>query len=79
MINILKKVLILSFIFILSLPSLIYSDDNNKIDRYSKSSILIDQNTNRVMFEKDADIIICEDGLTLDETIDKVVRSVSEK
>ncbi len=55
MINILKKVLILSFIFILSLPSLIYSDDNNKIDRYSKSSILIDQNTNRVMFEKDAD------------------------
>ena len=33
----------------------------------------------KVLFEKYADIIICEDGLTLDETIDKVVRSVSEK
>lgn len=51
----LNKLLILTFTFILSLPTLIYCDDNNKIDRYSKSSILIDQNTNRVMFEKDAD------------------------
>ena len=33
----------------------------------------------KVLFEKYADIIICEDGLTLDETIDKVVKSVSEK
>ena len=51
----LKKLLLLTFVFILSVPTLIYCDDNNKIDRYSKSSILIDQNTNRVMFEKDAD------------------------
>lgn len=32
-----------------------------------------------VLFEKYADIIICEDGLTLDQTIGKVVKSVSEK
>lgn len=33
----------------------------------------------RVLFEKYADIIICEDGLTLDETIDKVMRSFCKK
>lgn len=51
----LKQLLILTFTLILSLPTLIYCDDNNKVDRYSKSSILIDQTTNRVMFEKDPD------------------------
>ena len=51
----LKKLLLLAFVLILSLPTFIYCDDNNKVDRYSKSSILIDQNTNRVMFEKDPD------------------------
>ena len=51
----LKKLLLLTFVLILSLPTLIFADDNNKIDRYSRSSILIDQNTNRVMFEKDPD------------------------
>lgn len=51
----LKKLLLLTFVLILSLPTFIYCDDNNKVDRYSKSSILIDQNTNRVMFEKDPD------------------------
>ena len=30
----------------------------------------------KVLFEKYADIIICEDGLTLDETIGKVVESL---
>lgn len=51
----LKELLILTFVLILSVPTLIYCDDNNKVDRYSKSSILIDQTTNRVMFEKDPD------------------------
>ena len=51
----LKKLLLLTFVLILSLPTFIYCDDNNKVDRYSRSSILIDQNTNRVMFEKDPD------------------------
>nr|WP_317331720.1 D-alanyl-D-alanine carboxypeptidase family protein [uncultured Romboutsia sp.] len=51
----LKQLLILTFVLILSLPTLIYCDDDNKVDRYSKSSILIDQMTNRVMFEKDPD------------------------
>lgn len=32
----------------------------------------------KVLFEKYADIIICEDGLTLDQTIGKVVKSLSE-
>src|SRR5699024_1676355 len=36
-------------------PTLAYCDDSNKVDSYSKSSILIDQVTNRVMFEKDPD------------------------
>lgn len=31
----------------------------------------------KVLFEKYADIIICEDGLTLDQTIAKVVKSLS--
>lgn len=52
----LKELLILTFALILSVPTLIYCDDNNKVDRYSKSSILIDQTTNRVMFEKDPDV-----------------------
>nr|WP_296644675.1 D-alanyl-D-alanine carboxypeptidase family protein [Romboutsia sp. 13368] len=51
----LKKLLLLTFVLILSLPTFSYCDDNNKVDRYSRSSILIDQNTNRVMFEKDPD------------------------
>ncbi len=51
----LKNLLLLTFVLILSLPTFIYCDDNNKVDRYSRSSILIDQNTNRVMFEKDPD------------------------
>ena len=51
----LNKLLLLTFVLILSLPTLIFADDNNKVDRYSRSSILIDQNTNRVMFEKDPD------------------------
>ena len=51
----LKELLILTFVLLLSVPTLIYCDDNNKVDRYSKSSILIDQTTNRVMFEKDPD------------------------
>ena len=37
----LKELLILTFVLILSVPTLIYCDDNNKVDRYSKSSILI--------------------------------------
>jgi shikimate kinase len=32
----------------------------------------------KVLFEKYADIIICTDGLTLDQTIGKVVKSLSE-
>ena len=32
----------------------------------------------KVLFEKYADIIISEDGLTLDQTIGKVVKSLSE-
>lgn len=51
----LKKLLLLTFVLILSVPTFIYCDDNNKVDRYSRSSILIDQATNRVMFEKDPD------------------------
>lgn len=51
----LKKLLLLTFVLILSVPTFIYCDDNNKVDRYSRSSILIDQVTNRVMFEKDPD------------------------
>lgn len=51
----LKKLLISTFVLMLSIPTLIYGDDNNKVDSYSRSSILIDQVTNRVMFEKDPD------------------------
>ena len=51
----LKKLILLTFVLILSAPTIMYCDDSNKVDRYSKSSILIDQTTNRVMFEKDPD------------------------
>jgi len=33
----------------------------------------------KILFEKYADIIICEDDLTLDQTIGKVLKSLSEK
>lgn len=51
----LKKLLVLTFVLMISVPTLAYCDDSNKVDSYSKSSILIDQVTNRVMFEKDPD------------------------
>lgn len=51
----LKKLLISTFVLMISVPTLSFCDDSNKVDSYSKSSILIDQVTNRVMFEKDPD------------------------
>lgn len=49
-----KRLLIFIMIISFISPSTIYAKPKN-IDKYSKSSILIDQDTNRVLFEKNPD------------------------
>ena len=50
-----QKILILTLMVTLLVPNLCYSEPIKNIDKFSKSSILIDQDTNRVLFEKEAD------------------------
>lgn len=50
-----KRFLTLILIVTLLVPSLCYSEPTKNIDKFSKSSILIDQDTNRVLFEKEPD------------------------
>ena len=47
-----KKLITLFTIATFLVPNLVYAKD---IDKYSKSSILIDQKTNRIIYEKEAD------------------------
>nr|WP_042273556.1 D-alanyl-D-alanine carboxypeptidase family protein [[Clostridium] dakarense] len=49
-----QQLLILFIILACTSPTLIYAKDKN-IDKYSKSSILIDQDTSRVLYEKNPD------------------------
>ncbi len=49
-----QKLLIVLTILSLQAPNIIYADNKN-IDKYSKGSILIDQETNRVLYEKNPD------------------------
>ncbi|MEG2787854.1 MAG: D-alanyl-D-alanine carboxypeptidase family protein [Romboutsia sp.] len=49
-----SKLLILFIILACSTPNLIYAQDKN-IDKYSKASILIDQDTSRILYEKNPD------------------------
>nr|WP_286184042.1 hypothetical protein [Clostridium sp. CCUG 7971] len=46
--------MILFIILACTTPTITYAKDKN-IDKYSKSSILIDQDTNRVLYEKNPD------------------------
>lgn len=50
-----KRIIILTIILGFLTPNCIYAKPKD-VDRYSKSSILIDQETNRVLFEKDPDV-----------------------
>lgn len=50
-----QQILILFIILACTTPTLVYANDKN-IDKYSKSSILIDQDTNRVLYEKNPDM-----------------------
>lgn len=49
-----KKILIVLTIVALQAPNIIYADNKN-IDKYSKGSILIDQETSRILYEKNPD------------------------
>lgn len=49
-----KKILILTIILAVITPNAAYAKSKD-VDKFSKSSILIDQDTNRVLFEKDPD------------------------
>ncbi len=49
-----KKILIVLLTLALQAPNMIYADSKN-IDKYSKGSILIDQETGRVLYEKNPD------------------------
>ena len=48
-----EKIFISILVSLLSLSTVSYANDN--VDKYSKSSILIDQDTNRVLYQKEAD------------------------
>ena len=50
-----KKLIVSIVICAFLTPTFSYSDDNNRVDKFSKSSILIDQLTGRVLYEKEAD------------------------
>jgi len=50
-----KRLIILSIILAFSTPNFTYAKDNKNVDKFSKSSILIDQDTGRVLYEKDPD------------------------
>ncbi len=50
-----KKLIVSIIICAFLTPTFSYSDDNNRVDKFSKSSILIDQLTGRVLYEKEAD------------------------
>ena len=49
-----NKVLIVAIILSIIIPSISYGETSN-VDKFSKSSILIDQNTNRILYEKNPD------------------------
>ena len=49
-----QKLLILTIILAFVTPKPIYALD--KVDKYSKSSILIDQETGRVLYDKEPDV-----------------------
>lgn len=53
--NGMKKILILTMILAFIIPSYSYADEKY-VDKYSKTSILIDQETNRVLYEKEPDM-----------------------
>lgn len=52
--KIFQKLLVVSITLALQVPNIIYADNKN-IDKYSKGSILIDQETSRVLYEKNPD------------------------
>lgn len=53
--NRLQRLIIFIFIFTILLSNTSYAVPQQNVDKFSKSSILIDQDTNRVLFEKEAD------------------------
>lgn len=54
--NVLKRLTIFTLMSTILLSNISYAlPTQQKVDSYSKSSILIDQDTNRILFEKDAD------------------------
>lgn len=50
-----KKLLVLSIIVAFLTPNFVYAKEKKNVDKFSKSSILIDQDTGRVLYEKSAD------------------------
>ena len=50
-----KKLLILTLIIAFLTPNYTFAKDNKGVDKFSKSSILIDQDTGRILYEKDPD------------------------
>lgn len=50
-----KRLLVLTLIIAFLTPNLTYAKEQKGVDKFSKSSILIDQDTGRVLYEKDPD------------------------
>ncbi len=51
-----KKLLVLSIIVAFLTPNFVYAKEKKNVDKFSKSSILIDQDTGRVLYEKESDV-----------------------
>jgi|GEM_PF-4991983 len=52
--NSIKKILSVLIIMAVITPNAVYADQND-IDKFSKASIIIDQDSGRVLYEKNAD------------------------
>lgn len=51
-----KKLLVLSIIVAFLTPNFVYAKEKKNVDKFSKSSILLDQHTGRVLYEKESDV-----------------------
>lgn len=77
MINSIKKVLVLTIVLAVLAPSTSYAEQNN-IDKFSKGAIIIDQDSGRVLYEKNADEKLALASLTKMMTFLLAIESIEK-
>lgn len=77
MVNSIKKVLVLTIVLAVLAPSTSYAEQNN-IDKFSKGAIIIDQDSGRVLYEKNADEKLALASLTKMMTFLLAIESIEK-